>query len=197
MSTQSEFPENNITVTLNYRNVRDVLLCRWIDREGIAVRIPRNQINSENFGKFPESGYNAFQDKACLYILLSRDNEENSTAYIGESVSITKRLMSHKSSTNENWDDVIVFCRNDTMFDKGHILYIEEQLFLHAREIGQYIILNDGKNQRKTPFCTIDPAYEKAANDFVESIKLVCEMLGYELFKHKVAESPKCEESAE
>jgi len=175
---------NNMILSVDYKNIPGVLFCRWIDRDGYAFKIPRNQFKQATLNKFSESGEFTFRDKGCVYILFGEDMaDEGEEAYIGESISIDTRLSYHAFSAKRwGWQEVLIFCRDDSDFSKSHLEYIEEQLILAARNC-RIRLRNDGKNRRKGASYSIDMAYEKAAGDFVEGVKLVCGSLGYKLFE--------------
>jgi hypothetical protein len=150
----------------------------------MCFKIPRHQFRKELLDKFPESGYDTFRDKACIYILFGETGEGEERAYIGESTSIDTRLGTHAfSSKSWDWENVIIFCRNDREFGKDEMLYIEERLIFKAWDAGRFDIPNDGKNKRKAPTCSIKDRYKSAADEFVGSIQLLCSALGYTLFE--------------
>jgi len=133
--------------------------------------------------KFPESGYDTFRDKACIYILFGENENGDEEAYIGESVAIDTRLGTHAySSKGWNWQDVFVFCRNDLVFDKSHVRYMEEQLILKARDCC-ISLRNKGKTQEEEAVCTINSEYKAAADSFIEGIQMLCDTFGYRLFE--------------
>jgi hypothetical protein len=174
--------ETSLTMFINYKDIPDVIFYRWIDKRGLAFKIPRNRVG-EVLSKVPEGGYDTFRDKACIYILFGENKDGDEKAYIGESTSIDIRLRTHAfSSKSWNWETAVIFCRNDTEFNKGHILYMEEHLILKARD-GRFDIPNDGQNRRRGVTQTINTAHQKAADDFVENIQLLSSALGYRLFE--------------
>jgi hypothetical protein len=144
--------------------------------------------------KFPETGYDTFRDKACVYVLFGEDGDGNEKAYFGESISVDARLGTHAfSSKSWEWSDVFVFCRNDFIFGKTQMLYVEEQLILQANAAGRFTILNDGKNPRKGTTCTIEAVHQHAADEFIQSIQMLCSTFGYKLFEplHSITDFPR------
>ena len=174
---------NTLTLFVNYKDIPGALLCRWIDRRGLGFKIPRSQFRKETLDKFPESGYDTFRDKACVYILFGENMEGDAEAYIGQSISIDSRIGYHASPAKTwNWSEAFVFCRNDLEFEISHMKYVEEQLILKARGC-RIPLRNDDRFQRKGATCDIKPAYKKAADDFIEGVVLLCSALGYKLFE--------------
>ena len=176
--------KNSLNMFVDYKGIPGVIFCRWIHRRGLAFKIPRHQYRKELLTKFPEEGYDTFRDKGCVYILLGETSEGEGRAYIGESIAIDTRLGTHAfSSKSWNWENVIIFCRNDREFGKEELLYVEEQLIFKAWDADRFVIPNDGKNRRKEPAYTIRDTYKSAADEFVQSIHLLCSALGYTLFE--------------
>jgi len=188
---------NNLTLFVNYKDIPGALLCRWIDRRGLAFKIPRSQFKKEMLDKFPESGYDTFRDKACVYILFGENENGDVEAYIGESVAIDTRLGTHAfTSKGWAWQDVFVFCRNDLVFDKTHVLYMEEQLILKAK--GCRIPLRNSRRANEAEaVLTINSEYKRAADDFVEGIQILCDTFGYKLFVPQLTAAEYAEVAAE
>jgi len=178
--------KNALTMFINYREIPGALFCEWAHRRGLAFKIPKNRFRKELLEKFPAEGIGTFRDKGCIYILLGETGEGDERAYIGESTSIDTRLGTHAfSSKSWNWENVIIFCRNDHQFGKDELLYVEEQLIFKAWDADRFVISNDGKNKRKGATCGIKDLYKSAADEFVESIQLLCNALGHMLFEPK------------
>ena len=179
--------KNALTMFADYKGIPGALFCEWAHRRGLAFKIPRSQYRKESLEKFPAGGIGTFRDKGCIYILIGETGEGEPRAYIGVSTSIDTRLGTHAFSSKswKNWENVIIFCRNDHQFGKDELLYIEEQLIFKAWDADRFVVPNDGKNRRKVPTCNIKDLYKSAADEFVESIQLLCCSLGYLLFEPK------------
>jgi hypothetical protein len=181
-SVMSFSDEDSVTIS---KIAHGALYCAWIDREGIAFKISRNQaINVLN--TLAESGYDTCRDKSCIYILFgerhTEDDDEN-MAYIGETDNIVQRTISHLGDKwGWKWDEIVVMCRNDNKFNKGHTLYIEEQLIRDAYRAGRYGVSNY-KIREDKPSKLINGGYQKAVNDFVENVEILTGILGYKLFE--------------
>ena len=122
-----------------------------------------------------------FLGKACVYILFgaAEDGGKDEMAYIGESENVASRLLAHYAK-KEFWNEAIILCRTDDDFNKGHIRYIERQLIDLAKKCDRYALNNDpaGTSNEK-PFNSDD---KSVADDFIDDIKALVEMLGYKIF---------------
>jgi hypothetical protein len=162
------------------------LYCAWIDREGIAFKVSRKQVADGFLNTLSESGYDTCRDKSCIYILFgerhTEDTDEN-MAYIGETDNIAQRTNNHLNDKwSWKWDEIVIMCRNDNKFNKGHTLYIEEQLIRDAYRAGRYGISNY-KIRDEKPSKLVNGGYQKAVNDFVDNVEILTGILGYKLFE--------------
>jgi hypothetical protein len=118
--------------------------------------------------------------KACVYILLGKDEEngKEGMAYIGESEDVASRLRTHNGE-KEFWNEALVFCRTDDDFNKGSILYIEGQLIELAKQCNRYSLYNTDRASNEKPLNADD---KSVAEDYIDDIKLLIEMLGCKVF---------------
>ena len=162
------------------------------NRRGIAYKIPRlrlsryfkvleNERNEAMENKKPPQ--DTYLDKACVYILLGKDEEggREGIGYIGESEDVTSRLLTHNTK-KEFWNEVIILCRTDDDFNKGSILYVEGQLIDLAKQCDRYTLENTDRASNEKPLNADD---KSVADDFIDDIKMLVEMLGCKIFTPK------------
>jgi hypothetical protein len=111
------------------------------------------------------------------------EDDDESMAYIGETDNIVQRTNSHLNDKwSWKWDEIVIMCRNDNKFNKGHTLYIEEQLIRDAYRAGRCGVSNY-KIREEKPSKLVNGGYQKAVNDFVENVEMLTGILVYKLFE--------------
>jgi len=172
------------------------------NRRGIAYKIPRNRLGflkrlqgeqdrQMREGKLPDD---TCIGKGCVYILFGRTTDEaderfeeedkykEGIAYIGKSMNIQSRLSNHDTK-KDYWNEVVVLCRTDHDFNDGHVLYVEGQLIDIAKRCDRFTIKNDPRQENNEK--TISSDDRPVADDFIDDIKILVEMLGYKIFSPK------------
>ena len=174
-----------------------VTLCALRNIRGMAFKVPIDNLQQfiENQKKQYGDRNSAYSrtefciDKACVYILFGKkkvaDDLEEPAIYIGETDTPDKRFKSHHKIKNEDqytWDDIIIFCRTDYDFNKGHILHIERNLMQLTKNASGAELTNAKESEESLSKVTLNKADRDVADDFIESIKILTQALGYDTF---------------
>jgi hypothetical protein len=153
---------------------------------GVGILCPRNELsNIKNYqDKLP-------LDKPGVYFLIGPSDTSNSTkVYIGEGDPFFNRVLSHHQS-KEFWNVFIAFTTKDTSINKADIQYFESELVKIIKQNSNNDLDSDNKNNPLAP--TLSWAQIDNNSQFVKEIIDCLPMVGYSIFKEKVAttsESP-------
>ena len=103
---------------------------RWISElsnwTGKAYKIPRTYVNQCSDRKD--------LNNTGVYFLFGRDDETDAEqVYIGEAENILSRIKQHLSE-KDFWTECIVFISKDNNLNKAHIKYLENHLYILARD---------------------------------------------------------------
>ena len=141
-----------------------VKLSNW---SGLAYYLPRLEVNDfEDYRNLKSAGF---------YMLLGQNDNQAEAVYFGVAEDVFTSLRSEMNAKNF-WDDVIVFTSKDKNFYKEHIQYI---VYNQAKLANRYVLLN--KRVPQMPIITVS---ERAImHEYISNIKLVVNLLGYNLFK--------------
>lgn len=114
------------------------------------------------------------------------DNIEQSLAYIGETDDVSRRLLDHARSEGSEgaggkdfWDRVVVITSKDPNLTKSHIRFIESRLVKIARKVGRVSL----KNGNSPEPCSLPEADISDMAFFLEQIRIILPVLGYDLFR--------------
>lgn len=139
---------------------------------GKAYKIPRTYVNQctdrddlSNIG---------------VYFLFGRNDEtDEEQVYIGEAENIFNRLKQHLSE-KDFWTECIVFISKDNNLNKAHIKYLENHLYILAKESKRYEVVNSN-----VPTEALISEMDRAEMDeFIDNMRLILGVLG-----HKILES--------
>lgn len=112
-----------------------------------------------------------------IYFLFGKDDNNNTTIYIGEAENILSRLKQHISDKNY-WNDAVAIISNNNFLNKAHIKYLENEFYLLAYEAARAIIIN-----RTVPTRSSISEYDEATLEgFINDTKLLVNTLGYKVF---------------
>ena len=162
--------QNVITMILKNGTSTGIIQANLDEWIGVSYKIPRNKIkDSKELKNINNTG---------VYILLGIDERTGENrAYIGEAENIYVRLLQHNKS-KEFWSECLVFVSQDNSLNKAHIKFIENKLYLEAKNINRYLIENNSEPTKST----LDSADEIIAIKFYEKIKLLTSVYGYHVF---------------
>ena len=171
-----------------------IIQCVLTNRRGAAMKIPRNNI-LKYLNSLPETGSDTCRGKVCLYILLGADQENKmkKQAYIGQTTNIMARVRDHDLK-RDLWNEIIVFYFTADVLDIGTARYVEGELIETANEVKRYSKIFNGQ---KTCNVQISEHQRLTAEEFLGSVKIIANVLGYNLFEavgeteHHSKETPK------
>lgn len=162
--------QNVVTMILKNGTTTGIIqgnLDEWI---GVSYKIPRNKMKEAKELK----GIN----NTGVYILLGVDEYTGENrAYIGEAEDIYVRLLQHNKD-KEFWSECIVFVSQDNSLNKAHIKFIENELYIKAKNVNRYLIENSSIPTKST----LGSADEIKAIKFLEKVMLLTSMYGYNMF---------------
>lgn len=148
---------------------------RWVSElsnwTGKAYKIPRTYINScEDRDDLHYTG---------VYFLFGIDDDtDEPQVYIGEAENIINRIKQHLSD-KDFWTECVVFISKDNNLNKAHIKYLENHLYLLAKENKRYTVMN--ANTPTEP--SISEMDRAEMDEFINNMQLILNVLG-----HKVLE---------
>ena len=162
--------ENSIVLKMILSNDNGLgnIECEIDDWQGICYKITRKRIKNSDLEKY--------KNKPCVYILFGKENEIGK-AYIGETENIYQRLQQHDSK-KDFWNECIVFISKGDILNKGHIKYIEYNLYKIAKETNRFELDNDTIPTEST----LGHSDKIIANNFIKKIKLLTSVLNYKIF---------------
>jgi hypothetical protein len=137
----------------------------------------------------PRSGLSKFLarpelDRTGIYFLFGPDPEDPDTAmvYVGESDNVRKRLAQHnKDDTKGFWERTCVVTSKDQNITKAHARYLESRLIAIARDVGRATL----SNTTEPPPIALPEADQSDMEFFIEQIRLVLPVLGFEFLRSR------------
>lgn len=144
-------------------------MCELSNWNGRIYKVSRNELSE--FEKRNDSTHTG------IYFLFGKDDDNNTTIYIGEAENIISRLKQHISDKNY-WNDAIAVISKDNLLNKAHVKYLENEFYLLANESARAKIIN-----RSTPTRSSISEYDEAMlKEFIENTKMLVNTLGYKVF---------------
>ena len=124
-----------------------------------------------------------------FYILLGRDKNMRSMAYIGQTNDFTNRVNDHKQK-KDFWDTALVFVSKSDEIFPSEALYLEYLGWKAAKEAGNYIIENS--KDINEPHLSADKQNEMEL--FFEDIQFLTRFYGCKVFDRpeKMPETEQC-----
>lgn len=137
---------------------------------GAGIKVPRIKIKEYNTR--PE-----FQ-KAGVYILFGKDDNNQDAAYIGEAEIIADRLNYHIGN-KEFWNEVIFFTSKDKYLNKASVKYLEHRLHSIAIKADRVKLQNNNTPTKSE----LSEAEQAELEEFLVNIKLLTSTLGQRIFE--------------
>ena len=138
---------------------------------GKAYKIPRTYINQCSDRK--DLG------KTGVYFLIRRNDETDvEQVYIGEAENILSRLKQHLSE-KDFWTECVVFVSKDNNLNKAHIKYLENHLYLLAKESKRYEVMNSNV-PTEASISEMDCA---EMDEFIDNMRLILGVLGHKILE--------------
>lgn len=150
-------------------NINSLVTAELSNWTGIAIRVPKIKI--KEYSNRPE-----FQ-KAGVYILFGKGENNEDAAYIGEAEIIYDRLLSHIAN-KEFWNEVVFFCSKDKYLNKASVKYLENRMHDLANKAGRYSL-----DQNIPTRSELSEAEQAELEEFLANIKILTSTLGYRIFE--------------
>lgn len=150
-------------------NTNSLVIAELSNWTGVGIKVPRIKVKEYNT--------RAEFQKAGVYILFGKDNNNQDAAYIGEAEIIADRLNSHLA-TKEFWNEVVFFTSKDKYLNKASVKYLEHRLHDTAIKAGRVKLLNGNTPTRSE----LSEAEQAELEEFLSNIKLLTSTLGHKLF---------------
>lgn len=151
---------------------------RWVSElsnwTGKAYKIPRTYINQctdrDDLGN------------TGVYFLFGRNDEtDEEQVYIGEAENIFNRLKQHLAE-KDFWTECIVFISKDNNLNKAHIKYLENHLYILAKESKRYEIVNSNVPTE----ASISEMDRAEMDEFIDNMRLILGVLGHKVLEPSV-----------
>jgi hypothetical protein len=151
-------------------NTNSLVTAELSNWTGVGIKAPRIKVKE----------YSARQEfqKAGVYILFGKDDNNQDAAYLGEAEIIADRLHSHLAK-KEFWNEVIFFTSKDKYLNKASVKYLEHRLHDIAFKTGRVQLLNGNTPTRSE----LSEAEQAELEEFLQNIKLLTSTLGHKLFE--------------
>lgn len=161
----------SIRVYLADATVTGIRYAELVNWTGHAIACPRNRLSE--LPSWPEAA------KPGIYFLFeSRFGDSKPVAYIGESENVLQRLITHDRN-KEFWNEVVIFTSKDENLTKAHIKYLESSLVSLAKQADRFQL----DNGNTPPESSLPRADRDAMAEFVDNIRMVLGILGYQILE--------------
>jgi len=161
----------SIRVYLADSTVTGIRYAELVNWTGHAIACPRNRLSE--LPNWPEAA------KPGVYFLFeSRFGDSKPVAYIGESENVSQRLTNHDRN-KEFWNEVVIFTSKDENLTKAHIKYLESSLVSLSKQADRYQL----ENGNRPPESSLPRADRDAMAEFVNNIRMVLGILGYQILE--------------
>jgi hypothetical protein len=133
-------------------------------------------------GRLSELLHRTEASRTGVYVLFGPDPDrvDGILAYIGEADDIAARLRIHlRTETKDFFDRLAFVVSTDGSLTKGHIRYLEGRLIRLTREAGSVTLTND----THPDFQRLPEAAKADMDTFIEQLKLVLPLVGFDLFR--------------
>ena len=159
--------------------IKEAEIINWT---GKAVVIPRKIIKNidedlEISGELESQG---------IYFLISQDELEVDSVYIGKSSNLVKRLRRHHYKKDDDfWNKAVCFFSKDSSLTETNTGYLEHKIIKIISKNSRAELQNNN-NPQQTPIQRTDIAN---AENYLENVKLLLPALGYNYLKEASQET--------
>lgn len=141
---------------------------------GKAYKIPRTYVST--CGDREDLG------NTGVYFLFGNDDSTDSRqVYIGEAENIINRIKQHVAE-KDFWTESVVFISKDNNLNKAHIKYLENRLYMIAKENKRYEILNLNVPSESS----ISEMDRAEMEEFIDNMRLILSVLGHKVLEPSV-----------
>lgn len=176
----SRLPGRSIRLFLVDGTARGLIAAEIINWTGKALSAPR--------ARLPELLRRSEAARTGIYILMGPDPDRPGgvIAYIGEADSIAARIRNHlRSEDKDFFDRLVIIVSADDNLTKAHARHLESQLIRLTREAGTVALAND----TRPDFQRLPEADRVDMTFFVDQLRLVLPILGFDLFRRPAGEA--------
>lgn len=150
-------------------NPNKMIMCESSNSNVRIYKVSRNELRK--FEKRDDA------TNTGIYFLFGKDDNNNTTIYIGEAENILSRLKQHISDKNY-WNDAVAIISNNNFLNKAHIKFLENEFYSLANDAARAVIIN-----RTIPTRSSISEYDEATLEgFINDTKLLVNTLGYKVF---------------
>ena len=141
---------------------------------GKAYKIPRTYVNQcTDRDDLSNTG---------VYFLFGRNDEtDEEQVYIGEAENIFHRIKQHLSE-KDFWTECIVFISKDNNLNKAHIKYLENHLYILAKESKRYEVTNSNVPAE----ASISEMDRAEMDEFIDNMRLILGVLGHKILEPSI-----------
>ena len=150
-------------------NPNKMIMCESSNSNVRIYKVSRNELRA--FEKRNDA------NNTGIYFLFGKDDNNNTTVYIGEAENILSRLKQHLSD-KDYWNDAVAIISNNDFLNKAHIKYLENEFYSLAYEAARAVIINKSVPTRSS----ISEYDEATLEGFINDTKLLVNTLGYKVF---------------
>lgn len=151
---------------------------RWISElsnwTGKAYKIPRTYINQCSDRK-------DLNNTGVYFLFGCNDETDAEQVYIGEAENILNRLKQHLSE-KDFWTECVVFISKDNNLNKAHIKYLENHIYILAKESKRYEVINSNVPTE----ASISEMDRAEMDEFIDNMRLILGVLGYRILEPSV-----------
>ncbi len=161
----------SIRVYLADATVTGIRYAELMNWTGHAIAGPRTRLHEL-------SHWQAASKPRVYFLFEGRFGDSKPLAYIGESENVLQRLANHDRD-KDFWNEVVIFTSKDENLTKAHIKYLESSLVALSKNADRYQL----ENGNTPPESSLPRADRDAMVEFVENIRMVLGILGYQILE--------------
>ncbi len=152
-------------------------MCELSNWTGKAYKIPRTYIKqSFDREELTNTG---------VYFLFGKDDDSNiDQVYIGEAENIYNRLLQHLNE-KDFWNECVVFISKDNNLNKAHVKYLENRMYIIAKESGRYVLANSNI----PTLASLSESDTAEMEEFIENAKLLLSAVGHKVLENATGSS--------
>lgn len=154
-------------------------VCELSNWTGKAYKIPRTYINI--------CGDREDLNNTGVYFLFgTSDDTDRQQVYIGEAENIINRIKQHVAE-KDFWTECVVFISKDNNLNKAHIKYLENHLYMLAKDSKRYEILNSNVPTESS----ISEMDRAEMDEFIDNMRLILSVLGHKVLEPSITSTEK------
>ena len=150
-------------------NPNKLIMCELSNSNVRVYKVSRNELRE--LEKRDDS------NNTGIYFLFGKDDNNDTTIYIGEAESIIQRLK-QQLSIKDYWNEAVAVISNNNFLNKAHIKYLENEFHLLATEAARAVVMNKTTPTRSS----ISEYDETALEGFINDTRLLVNTLGFKVF---------------